>query len=50
MHERRAPQSREATSLKPLETVIKGTIPGIRLSKVETLNSSGDAVEVLFEA
>ncbi len=43
------PQQREATDLKPLEAIIKGTITGIRLSKVETLNSSGEAVEVIYQ-
>lgn len=42
-------QSRELTDLKPIDSIVKGQIAGIRLSKVETLDSKGDAVEVLFE-
>lgn len=44
------PQQRDASDLKPLEAIIKGTIAGIKLTKAETLNSSGEAVEVLFQA
>ena len=36
-------QQRDTSDLKPLEAIINGTISGIRLSKVETINSSGVA-------
>lgn len=42
-------QSRELTDLKPIESIVKGQVASIRLSKVETLNSKGEAVELLFE-
>ena len=46
--EHNEPKQGESQDLKPLDAIITGTISGIRLSKVETVNNRGEVVEILY--